>query len=480
MGYLCLLLPLFLAATAWSKFVLQPGPFLKLPDRNNRYTVNNGAANKASYDNQENYLYVIGYKADLLHIVNMTDPNTPQLIASKYFQMVNMGLPDSVKVCRGGTNREFLAISFESVGQLEKSHVYLFQLFDSTNYDGPLVNLKAHATVEGFDPRDMGWKRDCSELLVLSEGNPHEVNGIFTDPPATMDILIPSFGNNVDKITVPIIESDLEAANVRYIFQQCEGDGDSTERSSRVQDLEPKAVYVDRNDIAFVVFQDNNAMGTLNMSDPFAKMQYYDLGRKDWSSFGLDGSYDDGGLNLKSRMLQSFYQPRDLDGVYVDGKLWLVTADAGSIRKYSLSSCSFDESSTARNWNQPFADGLTAAEVQQLDSDMNSNAEIGRLSVSKLRQSSDGWDSAFQGYDFVCTYGGRGFSIIDPATMSRVFDSGDDFERYYTSLDATEPQKAIFNAKVGGYSTAQSSQVDRASPEQGPQPSNIAVVQRSA
>ena len=68
------------------------------------------------------------------------------------------------------------------------------------------------------------------------------------------------------------------------------------------------------------------------------------------------------------------------------------------------------------------------------------------------------------GYDFVSTFGGRGFSILDPSDMSRVYDSGDDFERYFTTADATEPQKAMFNAKVGSVNSPQSSLVDRESP----------------
>ena len=57
-------------------------------------------------------------------------------------------------------------------------------------------------------------------------------------------------------------------------------------------------------------------------------------------------------MNLKSRVLQSFYQPGDLVSFQVGGKMLLATADTGSVRKYSLSTCHFDESSDARGWNQ--------------------------------------------------------------------------------------------------------------------------------
>ena len=57
---LCLTLTVALLVPAWSRFQLQPGAFLKLPDKSDRRFFNNGAANKASYDPQENFLYVIG------------------------------------------------------------------------------------------------------------------------------------------------------------------------------------------------------------------------------------------------------------------------------------------------------------------------------------------------------------------------------------------------------------------------------------
>ena len=36
----------------------------------------------------------------------------------------------------------------------------------------------------------------------------------------------------------------------------------------------------------------------------------------------------------------------------LNGKVWLATADTGSIRTYALRTCRFDESVEARSWNQ--------------------------------------------------------------------------------------------------------------------------------
>ncbi|KAK7499649.1 hypothetical protein BaRGS_00008990 [Batillaria attramentaria] len=98
----------------------------------------------------------------------------------------------------------------------------------------------------------------------------------------------------------------------------------------------------------------------------------------------------------------------------------------------------------------------------------------GRLRLSKLKTGTDGWDGASQGYDYATTFGGRGFSILDADTMTRVYDSGDWFERHIAE-GALDTERAMFNTQVGSDSQPQSQLFDQASPEFGPSPSAIAV-----
>jgi hypothetical protein len=44
-----------------------------------------------------------------------------------------------------------------------------------------------------------------------------------------------------------------------------------------------------------VYVQENNGIGTLDLTDPLGEMSYYNLGRKNWAGLQFDGSYDDGG-----------------------------------------------------------------------------------------------------------------------------------------------------------------------------------------
>ena len=56
----CLCVLLCLITLSESRLVLQKGAFLQLPDAQSRYVFGAGTAYKASYDYQENLLYVVG------------------------------------------------------------------------------------------------------------------------------------------------------------------------------------------------------------------------------------------------------------------------------------------------------------------------------------------------------------------------------------------------------------------------------------
>lgn len=460
-----------------TRFVLEKGPFLRLPDAGGAYRWDTGAADKAAYDYWEHFLYVIGHKADVVHVINMTDPHQPKRLLTQNFNRYQQGLPNAVKVCRRGDGIGYLAVAFESPDLTLRGHVHLYDLLEGAHMQNFLRLKKDIVTTESFDPRAMAWSVDCSHLVVTSEGDPHEVfrNNVrdFIDPNGDVEVLDPSFGFSVVRRSVPISEAKASAAGLRHVFNRCESGTAVNQTSTFKQDLEPTAVHVDNRGIAYIVFQENNGIATLDLNT--LSSQYFYLGTKDWSRYAFDGSYEDNGVNLVSRTIRSFYQPGDLVSFELGGKTYLATADTGSIRRYGLTSCTFDESTLGVNLRPTFADGLDPNEAQQLNSQLAALAQIGRLSVSKLRTSTDGWDFVYQGYDFVSMFGGRGFSILDPVNMRRIYDSGDDFEQYFTGASATEADKAMFNAHIANVNSPQSADVDKRSPDRGPTPTAIAT-----
>ncbi|RUS88522.1 hypothetical protein EGW08_003698 [Elysia chlorotica] len=466
---------------AASKVVLRPEGFLKLPTYVGTTTFNAGVANKAAYDSVTNLLYVVGHDNDVMQIINMKDSLTnPVHARSIRFDPLNQGFPNDVKVCRGGLpTLEFLAISFETKNNLEQAHVHLYQLLEQPG--DALVRLKTVATVEGYDPNSIAWHKDCTELVVVSQGTMHVLNGELVDPKPSVDVLIPRLGLNVDRRTVPFSETAITSARVRQVMTKCDT-GSYTQLISHVEDLEPNFVVVDDDNIAYVLMQSNNAIGRMDLQDPLTPMSYHNMGRKDWSQYKMDTSYEDGGINQNPHSMTSLYQPAHAVAFKFANKTWLATADTANIRRHNIRSgsttlCNFDESVVGATWTRSntFSSFMDANTAAQLKTNMSSNAITGRLPFCQLKTFQDGYNPLQLSYSYLTTYGGRGWSLIDASDMSRVYDSGDIMETYFASSAATDSDKAVYNSYYQAPQSAQSQYVDRTSINTGPNPTAIAT-----
>ncbi len=152
-------------------------------------------------------------------------------------------------------------------------------------------------------------------------------------------------------------------------------------------------------------------------------------------SNGLDASRLDGGVNIRTWPIKSFYLPDNI-GTYVSGgQTYLVTSNEGdSDDEIRLSSLTLDDSNPAKVFQ--------------------GNSMLGDLRVSGVDGDTDG-DGFFKE---TFGLGGRSFSIWT-TDGTQVFDSGDDFEQITA---AALPN--FFNAGSG------SNTLDNRSPRKGPEP----------
>jgi len=459
-----------------SNIIFRPQGFLKLPDTNGNFNLNTGTANKAAYDSVTNLMYVVGHNADVLNVVDMRDTMTnPDKVRTIKFDSISQGFPNDVKVCRqsGLLTGNFLAISFESEKLTERGHVYFYQLL--TTPDEVLIKLKTPVTVEGFDPKSIAWNNVCTKLIVTSVGKVHTINGQFEDPRPSVDVLIPTARFNTDRIFIPFSESAIKSAGVREVFTKCDS-GTHTAVSSHVQDIEPVHVTVDDNNVAYMLFQSNNAIGRMNLDIPGERMTYHNLGMKDWDSLSIDTSYEDGGINPQPHSFKSLYQPGHAVAFTFANKTWLATADGGAIKQYSIrvgsnTLCNFDESAIGSSWRQSFSSFVnpqTAAELTK-----NLTSVTSKMRFSRLKSIQDGYNPLQQGYNGLLSYGGRGWSLIDTETMQRVYDSGDLLENFYKNSTIKDEQKAVYNSYYANPSQSQAQNTDRTSPLFGPNPTAI-------
>ncbi|KAK7089385.1 uncharacterized protein [Littorina saxatilis] len=454
---------------------LSPASFIKLNDSETDDIAGNphfanGAATAAAFDVRSRYLYVIGTVGDVLNVIDLTDPAFPRPIRKISFDDLTEGFPDSIAICNFGS-RSYLAVSFEKVGTSTKAFVKIFKPLETPLDD--LLIIYDRIVLDGYDPTSMAWSNDCGILVVVQQGRTHKISNAFDDPRPYIDMIVPGL-SSVSRTPVSIDGNALAAAGVRHVLRRCEDD--ATKTSTAIDDLEPRRVTVDDNNVAYISFPKNNAVARLNLTLTGGQsytLEYMNVGFKDWKPMTIDGA-DDGLINPQNYPIQTFYQPADLASFTHNGETYLVTADTGEYMSLTGAEedCQFDESSLGKDWimNEQFAAGVSAADQAALTAAMSDDSQLGRMRFSKVRNPTDGYDPTTQGFAQVTGYGGRGISILRPATQTRVYDSGDVFESVFSQPDFPEEYRAVFNADVAAASSSPSSRKDMASTTTGSTP----------
>jgi hypothetical protein len=225
--------------------------------------------------------------------------------------------------------------------------------------------------------------------------------------------------------------------------------------ASVAQDLEPESVAVSADGhTAFVTFERNNAIGVIDLEAerlvailPLKAKNHRRPGN------GLDASSADGGINIRTWPVRSWYQPDHIALVETAAGPFLVTANEGDPRDFS----GYSEVATVAQLQLDPRVFPDAAMLQRPEN-------LGGLNVSRLAGDRDGDGD----YDALYAFGGRSFAIWTTAGQ-RVFDSGDQFERITA---AAAP--SLFNAADDANS------FDSLSVQRGPEPEALTVGQVGA
>lgn len=185
--------------------------------------------------------------------------------------------------------------------------------------------------------------------------------------------------------------------------------------STAAQDLEPEYIAVaPDNSRAWVVFQENNAMGMINLQT-LQLENIKGLGFKDYllPQNQLDASDQGGVIAIQNWPVKGIYQPDAFVAFSVEGEHYILSANEGDTREYPgyneevrISSRTLDPVA--------FPNG----------SILKQNTNLGRLRTTISLGDTD-WDGD---YDELYCFGGRSFSIWN-ADGSMAFDSGDQFEQ---------------------------------------------------
>ncbi|XP_067666375.1 mesenchyme-specific cell surface glycoprotein-like [Haliotis asinina] len=444
--------------------VLELRSWLPIPDASNRFLPFLGTADKIAWDDQENYLYVIGTQSGTLHIVDLMNHSDPRIVFTRVFSEIQDGIPQAIAFCRSPM-REQLVIAFSAKDRLNAGHVEVFKPF--LRFDETLTLVGRVATEA--DPSAVKFDSYCFHFVVACEGRPGKRNNAFEDPLSHVDVFEPQV-NGWTKFTINF-QNARGLDQARYVYK----DSNDPDHSI-LNDLEPSDLAIDDNNRVYVIFHENNAIAKFDLDNLDGGVDIYSLGTKDWNNFDIDTSDKDNAVspgndnvNLVRRNIRSFYQAKNADILHFNNSTFLVTANTGAYKAYTtaVEGVAFNEAERARLMNDSLFDPNLDATTK---SALNNDAELGRLFVSTLKQPSDGWDPLYGYFKHAYAYGGRSWSMWNADGVNQVYDSGSDLE-----YEVSQYSRSVFNGDCFSQSMSPPQHLDTRSDDMGPEPSAIAT-----
>ena len=405
-----------------------------------------GAAEISAFDPATKRIFFVNADSGSVTMLNAADPANPLLlgeidIQAKFGSASIDASPNSVAIANG-----LVAVAVSRV---------------ETTPDGkdmPLRGVVAFYrsngcfigdTLVGYGPDNLVFSHDGSKLVVANEGEPNSDYSV--DPEGSVSLIDvkrhPRFGwqfRHREAGFRKFCKDHLVAAGVRVF-----GPG-----ASAAQDLEPEYCALSKDGrTAYVTLQENNAIAVVDLGS--AKVRSIEaLGRINHAvESALDASDRDSAVNIENWPVYGLFLPDSIASYQVKGTTYLVTANEGDARDYDGFAEEARVSSLA-------LDPLAFPDAALL----KSNAALGRLTVTKTLGDTDG-DGDF---DELNVFGTRSFTIWKvgkKGRLSRVYDSGADFEKITASL-----LPADFNS-----TNDENASFDNRSDNKGPEPEGVAV-----
>lgn len=416
------------------------------------------SAEITAYDPLTKRLFVINGALASVDVIDFSNPAVPTLISSISAASLGVGLAaiNSVAVFNG-----VVALAVEASPKTSPGVVAWLRASDLTVLGTDTV---------GALPDMLTFSPDGSHLLVANEGEPNSygqpdsvdpvgsvsvialAGATPTATPATLTRTVSTagFGNFNAQI------AQLRSAGVRIFGPN----------ATVAQDLEPEYITVSADSkTAWVTLQENNAIAVVDITSK-SITSIRPLGFKDHSlpGMGMDVSNEDGIANSNSGTpvikigpvpVKGLYMPDAIASYAVGGQIFLITANEGDAREYT----GFVEEARVQAHCvlglEPtlFADATN----QALDSN------LGRLLITSTPNGgSDGKNGAGRCTELY-SFGARSFTIWN-SSVSRVYDSGDEFEQRTQALP-----NVLFNASNNNNT------LDNRSPSKGPEPEGVTV-----
>lgn len=417
------------------------------------------SAEITAYDPLSKRLFVVNGALASVDVLDLSNPAVPTLIGSIAASSIGAGLAavNSVAVFNG-----VVALAIEA---------------NPKTSDGLVAWVRANdLAVLGTDtvgalPDMLTFTPDGSHLLVANEGEPdsYGLPGSI-DPEGSVSVIAvtglapnATAGTLVRTVHTANFNSfDAQIASLRTAGVRIYGPGASVS-----QDLEPEYIAVSADSkTAYVTLQENNAIATVDIATRTVTA-IKPLGFKDHSlaGMGMDVSDEDGGTNTNSGSplikigpvpVKGMYLPDAVASYTAGGQTWLITANEGDAR---ADWPGFNEETRVRAHCTAGLDPTVFSDA--LNQILDSN--LGRLRITSTPNGGMDGKNGSGECNELYSFGARSFSIWN-SDITRVFDSGDDFEQRTKALPNVN-----FNA------SHDNNDLDGRSASKGPEPEGVAV-----
>ena len=433
-----------------------------------------GASEINAYDPATKRLFVTNGKLGTVDVLDLSIPSQPRLAATLEISDLGSGA-NSVAVHDG-----LVALAIEASPKTSPGKVVFYRADDLT---------RLAVVPVGAQPDMLLFTHDGRRVLVANEGEPNSYGLVDSvDSEGSISIIEVNRrgrwyehssqrgGEHSPRIEPRVRTADFRAFNAQVDTLRAQGVRIYGPGASVAQDLEPEYIALDPDGRhAYVVLQENNAIAKLDI-ERARVLSIRALGLKDHSlpGQGLDPSDEDAGTDTNSGTplvkianwpVTGMYLPDGIAAYKSRGKTYLVTANEGDAR---ADWPGFNEEDRIRAYcsqDPAVFPGATGDATDPLLKDSN----LGRLRITKSPNGNDNGKNADGQCNKLWSYGARSFSIWRASDMTRVFDSGEGFERITAALAAETGATFKFN------SGHDNDTLDSRSPAKGPEPEGVTI-----
>jgi len=422
---------------------------------------NPGAAEISAFDPLSKRLFVVNGAQGTVDVLDLTNPTAPMLLATLTSMDLGSGLggANSIAVHNG-----VVAIAVEAAVKQNNGSVIFYRASDLTRL--------ATVTV-GALPDMLTFTPDGKNVVVANEGEPNSYGQpTSVDPVGSISVIrVSGVSPTASSLSPAVTQITFDTYNTQKDALQAAGVRLFGPGASVAQDLEPEYVTVSPDSrTAFVTLQENNAVAEVNLVNGTIT-QIRSLGTKNHNvaGAGMDVSNEDGSLNTNSGMssvkiapvpIKGLYMPDAIASYSVNGTRYLITANEGDAREYVGINAGGREDPRVREWCTNGLDPMVFTDAVNQIFDSN----LGRLRVTAFPNGNNTGKNAMGQCSELYSFGSRSFSIWNATSMTRVYDSGDQFEQLTKALP-----NAAFNT------SHDNNTLDDRSPAKGPEPESVTI-----